>query len=98
MNIGDGDTKLNGLTYLKDYIYEEMGVTIEDVVSLRLEEIFDVPFLLELQRFTATGNFDRISNALLAMYEFKKDEALKRYTMFKKSNTKSTFMNSLTRR
>lgn len=98
MNIGDGDTKLNGLTYLKDYIFEEIGVRLDDTVSLRLEEVYDVPFLLELQRFTATGNFDRISTSILAMYEFKKDEAVKRHNMFKKTNNKLTFMNRLIRR
>lgn len=90
MTIGDGDTKLNGLTMLKNFIYEQIGITDNDKVVLRLEEIFSLPLLLELQRFTSKGNFDRISTAILAMYEFKKDEFIKRRNLFKKTKASTS--------
>jgi len=98
MNMGDGDTKLNGLSYSKDFIYEEIGRTDKDEMSLRLEQIYSLPLLLEYQRFTSTGNFDRISTTILAMYEFKKDEHIKRMHLFTKptaTNSKSSFFNRL---
>jgi len=86
MVIGDGDVKLNGLTMMKDFIYEVIGKTIEDIPILRLEEIYSLPLCLEWQSFISGGNFDRISNTILAMYEFKKDEFIKRYNLFNKVN------------
>lgn len=98
MNIGDGDTKLNGLTYSKDFLYEETGTNTDGEITLRLEEIYSLPLLLEYQRFSSTGNFDRISTTILAMYEFKKDEHIKRMNLFIKPNSKNnSFFNRLNR-
>lgn len=97
MNIGDGETKLNGLTYLKDFIYEKIGISNDESIRLRLESIYSLPFLLELQRFTSTGNWDRISTAILAMYEFKK-EALKKRKPIEESNSKNSYFKNLIRK
>ena len=89
ISIGGSDIKLNGLTFLKNFVYEIMDIGNDEVeMKLRLHEIFSLAFLLELQRFTSTGNWDRISTAILAMYEFKKDEFIKRYNLFHASNNK----------
>lgn len=87
INIGDGDTKTDGLTLLKDFIYEVTGFTVDDEKRYRLTQIPSLPLCLELQRFNDTGNFDRISTAIVAMFEFKKDSLVKRAALFKKANT-----------
>jgi len=101
MVVGTGDVKMNGLTMIKDFIYEVLGVDILDIPIIRLTEIFSLPLCLELQRFTSTGNFDRLSTMILAMYEFKKDEFIKRSNLFKSVNTnnktKSSFAERLNR-
>ena len=89
MNIGDSNTKMNGLTMIKNFIYETLGIDINGNDIIRLSEIFSLPLCLEWQRFTADGNWDRISNMILAMYEFKKDEFIKRNHLFKKQSNKT---------
>lgn len=71
--IGDGDKKLEGLRMLKDYMYEVISVDENNNPVYGFTRIKDLALLLELERFNATGNFDRISSAIVAMYEFKKD-------------------------
>ena len=87
--MGDGDTKLEGLTMYKDYLYEVTGYNEEKGKMYRLYDIYSIALLLESQRFTSTGNFDRISTALLAMFEFKKDTLIKRMELFKDKNKNS---------
>lgn len=97
MSIGGAEVKYTGLTLLKDFIYEVLDLS-DDGEFIRLYEIHSLPFLLELQRYNSTGNFDRISTAILAMYEFKKDEFKKRTGLFKTSTTKNKKLyNKLTR-
>lgn len=71
--IGDGDKKLEGLRMLKDYLYEVISINENGVPIYGFTRIKDLSFLYELERFNATGNFDRISSAIVGMYEFKKD-------------------------
>lgn len=71
--IGDGDKKLEGLRMLKDYMYEVISIDENGNPVYGFTRIKDLAFLLELERFNVTGNFDRISSAIVAMYEFKKD-------------------------
>lgn len=71
--IGDGDKKYNGLRMLKEFIYEPLGYTDERNPIRRLKFIGSVRLLLECQRFTAEGNFDHISAAIVAMYVFLAD-------------------------
>jgi len=71
MVIGEGDTKLEGLRMLKEIIYTKMNVDQEGNFNYFLHYIYDLPFLLELQKFSLIGNFDRISNAILAAFHFK---------------------------
>ena len=71
MIIGDENAKLDGLRMLRELIYEKLGVDANDNLVYFLHYIYDLPFLLELQKFTIDGNFDRISDAILAAYQFK---------------------------
>lgn len=92
MSVSDFDTKYNGLTLLKDYVYEILDKS-DGELKYRLYDIHDLPTLLELQRFIYGGNFDRISNFILAMYEFKKDEFIKRKIKVPSSNDNARSLN-----
>lgn len=74
--IGDGDIKLEGMRMVRDFLYEVVGKTKEDTPIYRFEQIFDVSFLLELDRFIFGRNADRLSSAIVAMFEFRKDTLL----------------------
>lgn len=71
--IGDGDKKYNGLRMLKEFIYEPLSYTADNKPIRRLKSISSIRLLLECQRFTAEGNFDHISAAIVAMYVFLAD-------------------------
>ena len=71
MVIGDGDTKLEGLRMLNELIYSKYSIDENGNYNYFLHYIYDLPFLLELQSFFLGGNFDRISDAILAVYQFK---------------------------
>lgn len=71
--IGDSDKKYNGLRMLKEFIYEPLSYTADGKPIRRLKSISSVRLLLECQRFTAEGNFDHISAAIIAMYVFLAD-------------------------
>lgn len=64
-NIGSGPKKLDGLRLLKEFLYEvicknEFG---EDIYVF--ERFLDYQTILELKKFNAEGNFDRISSLIL---------------------------------
>lgn len=91
--IGDGEKKLEGLRELKDFVYEVVGKTENNTKIHRLNHINSVAFCLELQRYSLTGNFDRVSSAIVAMFEFKKDYILLKESM--ETNSKRTTHKSL---
>lgn len=74
--VGDTEKKFEGLRMLKDYIYEVVSKTENNVPIYRINKTNSLSLCLELQRFNLNGNFDRISSAIVAMYEFKKDFVL----------------------
>lgn len=74
--IGDGEIKLEGMRMLRDFLYEVVGKTIEDIPIYRFQQIYDISFLLELDRFIFGQNADRLSSAIVAMFEFRKDALL----------------------
>ena len=79
--IGDGEKKLEGLRLLKDFVYEVVGKTENGTSVFRLNQINSIAFCLELQRYNLAGNFDRISSAIVAMFEFRKDFVLKKQSI-----------------
>lgn len=97
--IGDGDKKYNGLRMLKEFIYEPLGYTDEGNPIRRLKFIGSVRLLLECQRFTAEGNFDHISAAIVAMYVFLADSLnTKRLIEGNKEDNSRRIANRLNRR
>lgn len=97
--IGDGDKKYNGLRMLKEFIYEPLSYTDEGNPIRRLKFISSVRLLLECQRFTAEGNFDHISAAIVAMYVFLADSLnTKRLVEDNKEDNSRRIANRLNRR
>lgn len=64
-NIGSGPKKLDGLRLLKEFLYEVIGKNEfgEDIYVF--ERFLDYQTILELKKFNAQGNFDRISSLIL---------------------------------
>lgn len=97
--IGDGDKKYNGLRMLKEFIYEPLSYTDEGNPIRRLKFIGSVRLLLECQRFTAEGNYDHISAAIIAMYVFLADSLnTKRLVEGNKEDNSRRIANRLNRR
>lgn len=97
--IGDGDKKYNGLRMLKEFIYEPLSYTADGKPIRRLKSISSVRLLLECQRFTAKGNFDHISAAIVAMYVFLADSLnTKRFVEGNTENNDRRIANRLNRR
>lgn len=64
-NISGGSKKLDGLRLLKEFLYEVIGKNEfgEDIYIF--ERFLDYQTILELKKFNAEGNFDRISSLIL---------------------------------
>jgi hypothetical protein len=68
------DRKLVGISYLEDWHVEPRGVDEKGNVILTIHRIYDIAWLLEMKKFDPSklkGNYDRISDALIAMFELK---------------------------
>lgn len=64
-SIGNGPKKLDALRLLKEFLYEVIGKNEfgEDIYVF--ERFLDYQTILELKKFNADGNFDRISSLIL---------------------------------
>lgn len=64
-SIGNSSKKLDGLRLLKEFLYEVIGKNEfgEDIYVF--ERFLDYQTILELKKFNADGNFDRISSLIL---------------------------------
>lgn len=64
-SIDNGSKKLDGLRLLKEFLYEVIGKNEfgEDIYVF--ERFLDYQTILELKKFNADGNFDRISSLIL---------------------------------
>lgn len=83
--VGDSEKKLEGLRMLRDFLYEVVGKTENNTPVYRLHHIPDLAFCLELQKYTLDGNYDRVSSAIVAMFEFRK-----RFVLMQESTEQST--------
>ena len=88
--IGDGDIKLEGMRMVRDFLYEIVGKTSDDTPIYRFNQIYDISFLLELDRFIFGRNADRLSSTIVAMFEFRKDSLLLEREANSKSKTNNT--------
>jgi len=67
--IGDTYRKLDGIVLLKDLLYERISIDETDHTIFRFNLIHDLPTLKEFDKFSAKGNYDRVSCSILAAYQ-----------------------------
>ncbi len=93
--IGDGEKKLDGLSYLREWLYTPIFTDNDGNVKYNLHYIYDLPFLLELQNFDISHNFDRISDAIVAIYYIKAQTLKKKdsINIDKSKNTLAEILN-----
>lgn len=84
---------------IKNFNNEVIGKSLNDEVIIRLQDNYSLPLCIEFQKFIYGGNFDRISTMILAMYEFRKDEFVKRANLQRNTTTsKLSFAERLKRK
>lgn len=62
VNMGASNNALDGLEYLRDWLYTKRGVDQYGNSLYTFHYLFDIPTLRELIGFNISGNFDRISS------------------------------------
>lgn len=67
--------KALGITYMEDWHVEPRGINEKGQVILNIHRIYDIAWLKELRAFHTKGNFDRISDGIIFMYEMKENYA-----------------------
>lgn len=95
--MGDGQKKLDGLSYLREFIYTPITTNEEGVLKYNLHNILDLPTCMELSSFGLGKNFDRISMLIIAVYyimaqKLKKEKEVN--SSNKKQETLSSILNS----
>lgn len=97
-NIGDSGKKLDGLRLLKEMLYEETGKKETGEPRYAFEYILDYPTILELKKWNAEGNFDRVSSLIIRAIQMKAwnlaaADKLKNRVKLTEENDKSDFFN-----
>lgn len=65
VNMGDGPKKLEGLRLLKEMLYSVVGQNDKGEDVYFFETIYDYQSILELKKWNAQGNFDRVSEMIM---------------------------------
>ena len=65
VNMGDGPKKLEGLRLLKEMLYTEIGKNENGNEIYFFQTIYDYQSILELKKWNAVGNFDRVSEMIM---------------------------------
>ena len=65
VNMGDGPKKLEGLRLLKEMLYTEIGKDENGNEIYFFQTIYDYQTILELKKWNAVGNFDRVSEMIM---------------------------------
>lgn len=70
------DRKRTGLLYLEDWHIQPRGIDEKGNMVLNIHCVYDIAWLREMRKHRTGLNADRISDAIIAMYELKEREAL----------------------
>lgn len=68
---GGNQRKLDALRLLKEFLYEEIGKDEKGEPIRNFHRIYDYQTILELKKWNAFGNFDRISEMIIRGIEYK---------------------------
>ena len=70
-NLSGGERKLECIRLLKEMLYEEIGKDEDGNPIRTFHRIYDYQTILELKKWSAVGNFDRVSEMLIRAIEWK---------------------------
>lgn len=70
-NISGEAHKLDCIRLLKEFLYEEIGKDEQGNTIRNFHRIYDYQTILELKKWSAKGNYDRVSSMLLRGIEWK---------------------------
>ena len=89
VNMGDGAKKLEGLRLLKEMLYSVVGKDEKGNDIKLFHTIYDYQTILELKKWNAVGNFDRVSEMIIRALQWRLADiiASKELTKRKKVNT-----------
>lgn len=86
----DGHRKKLGLLYLEDWHMAPRGVDENGKLVVNLHYVYDLAWLYEMRKFNPEkGNYDRISDAIVAMFMLKEKEA--EMVVHRRENNRSMF-------
>ena len=71
------DRKADAAIFLRDWLLTPRGKDSNGVERINLHYIYDAAFLSELLKWNLNGNFDRVSAALVGMFDIKETFATK---------------------
>jgi len=94
MIIGKGSRKVDGVDYIKDWLYENVSVDMQGNPLKRFHFIADLSLLQEFDKFRFNGNFDRVSTTILAMFQLNLQTA-KKSTPKESKHTKDSTLSDL---
>lgn len=97
-NMGGADKKLNALRLLREMLYEEVGKHEDGTPKYMFEFILDYQTILELKKWNAEGNFDRVSQMIIRAIQWKSwkliaEDKLKNRVKVTEDNDPSSFWN-----
>ena len=71
VNMGDGTKKLEGLRLLKEMLYSVIGKDELGNDVYLFQTIYDYQSILELKKWNAVGNFDRVSEMIIRALQWR---------------------------
>ena len=90
IDIGKGENATNGLIYLRDDLYTQLGTRDDGSIRYTFHYITDIPLLREFLAFNINDNFDRISSMRVGMFISKALQIKKRSDIIGKSRNKES--------
>lgn len=100
VNMGDGTKKLEGLRLLKEMLYSVVGKDELGNDVYLFQTIYDYQSILELKKWNAVGNFDRVSEMIIRALQWRlcDIEAAKELAHRKKIDTNKEYNNHIMKR
>lgn len=86
LNIGSGTNLVDGLTYLRDWLYAKRAVDENGNDIYNYHYIYDIPFLKELLSYNIDGNFDRVSSAVVGRFVLKAQQVKRKDDLLRNNN------------
>ena len=90
VNMGDGPKKLEGLRLLKEMLYSVIGKDEFGNDVYFFQTIYDYQSILELKKWNAVGNFDRVSEMIMRALRWRLQDVEAAKELAKRKKIKET--------